>query len=574
LAFTFNIESITFSDGSVVELEPTTTLVIIGPNSSGKSTLLQEIALRTADYAYQGVPPVSRVAQSAKCNLNSSVGDYIDWLSGMQPSKDGQFHIVGSGAINHPKAQWTVVDLEARSFEELLKALPQYRLSLFQRLDTLSRLQACDITSSIPYQQSPNHYFHVLQRDEHLLEQVNSEVRLAFGKDLIINWGAGGQVWLHAGEPPPLGANRDRVSPEYLRDLEQVPKLHEEGDGIRSYVGILLAATSGVQPVLLIDEPESFLHPPQARRIAAVLSRLSGQRKRQTLVATHSSAVLLGALDGSANVLVCRLERDGSVNHPHILRKDQLAELWTSPLLRSASALDGVFHEGVVICEADSDCQFYAALTKQIEERDGRSRDLYFVHGSGKGSIPVLARTYTQLAVRTAVIADLDLLRDRNEFRNTYESLGGNFALIATLYNTVTTGLQAQGPMLGISDVVKRARLVLDEIETEGAVAVTTSKKERIQELLDGGSDWSEAKRHGVRRLKGGAYKDAGSLLEKCRNIGLFLVPEGQMEGWWLAGPADKQKWIRKAMDEVHANPAEFDLARQFMSDVCKHLSR
>jgi hypothetical protein len=71
--------------------------------------------------------------------------------------------------------------------------------------------------------------------------------------------------------------DRDRVSESYLRDLAEVPLLHQSGDGIRSFAGTLVAATCGAHPLLLIDEPEAFLHPPQARRLSRAIARSTAE---------------------------------------------------------------------------------------------------------------------------------------------------------------------------------------------------------------------------------------------------------------------------------------------------------
>lgn len=64
---------------------------------------------------------------------------------------------------------------------------------------------------------------------------------------------------------------RDRLSYEYIQEIEKLPTLHSQGDGMRSYVGVLLHTSVGRESILLIDEPEAFLHPPQARQLGTML---------------------------------------------------------------------------------------------------------------------------------------------------------------------------------------------------------------------------------------------------------------------------------------------------------------
>ena len=73
--------------------------------------------------------------------------------------------------------------------------------------------------------------------------------------------------------------------------------------------GILLASECASFLVLLIDEPEAFLHPPQARRLAAALARTAKSLGRQVILATHSTDIIQGALSCAGK------EFTGSTSH-------------------------------------------------------------------------------------------------------------------------------------------------------------------------------------------------------------------------------------------------------------------
>jgi AAA15 family ATPase/GTPase len=68
---------------------------------------------------------------------------------------------------------------------------------------------------------------------------------------------------LHVGEP---SATPSIVpTQECVEDLQRMPPLQAQGDRMRSFIGLMLVVSAGQYQVLLIDEPEAFLHPPQAR---------------------------------------------------------------------------------------------------------------------------------------------------------------------------------------------------------------------------------------------------------------------------------------------------------------------
>lgn len=52
--------------------------------------------------------------------------------------------------------------------------------------------------------------------------------------------------------------------PRRLTILSKATPLREEGDGLRSFVSVLLSLMGRRKPVFLLDEPEAFLHPPYA----------------------------------------------------------------------------------------------------------------------------------------------------------------------------------------------------------------------------------------------------------------------------------------------------------------------
>jgi hypothetical protein len=150
------------------------------------------------------------------------------------------------------------------------------------------------------------------------------------------------------GGRPILKKGEDRVSLSCIERLEALPTLESQGDGMRSFAGVILATSVGRETVLLIDEPEAFLHPPQARLLGASLveDRPEG---RQIFVATHSGDVLRGVLDSnSCDIRVLRLTREGPFNRARLLHNDRIRELWGDPLLRHSNILDGLFHECVV----------------------------------------------------------------------------------------------------------------------------------------------------------------------------------------------------------------------------------
>ena len=563
--FRWGISSITFSGGQELALDFGSVLILIGPNNGGKSRALRDIeAFFSSPDSVRPVIPSVMVAREGTAEL------FLQWMEGHYPSRldpQNQRHFRTKGGDLTANG----VDKAWQRGEPLIAAhaFLVHRLGTEQRLTITNRVPSID-----PYRGQPEAYVHVLQANDDFRQKACEEVRNAFGVELIVNWGAGSQVGFHVGEEPEHGPDRDRVSEPYLRELNMLPPLDSEGDGIRSFVGGLLAALCGAHPVLMIDEPEAFLHPPQARRLSAALARTAKELGRQLIIVTHSADVIRGALEASQKVSVCRITRettlDGDVNHASLLESEQLATLWAKPLLRSSAAFDGLFHEGVVVCEADADCRFYEAILRRMETqgRIDRAADLYFVHGGGKGQLATLARAYRSLNTRTAIVADLDLLRDRDQIAAVLDALGADPSEMSGVFNGVHSALSARPPVTSRGDFFSGMRAILDQAQERNELS--GEDRRELQRLLEETADWSEAKRYGINKLRGGALRDAQKLLDEWGNIGLFLVPAGELECWWPEGPALKNEWFLAAIKKVIEDEKSLKEATDFMARVCR----
>lgn len=145
----------------------------------------------------------------------------------------------------------------------------------------------------------------------------------------------------------------DAITREYRDALSKVPALHDQGDGMRSMMGLLLAVASSKYPVVLIDEPEAFLHPPQARILGVELARLAERNGIQIIVATHDRNLVTGILDANegpsssqVDVSVVRLARKGKVATVFQVPADDLRTIWADPVLKHSNLLDGLFSTG------------------------------------------------------------------------------------------------------------------------------------------------------------------------------------------------------------------------------------
>src|SRR5262245_46264439 len=93
--FSWGLTSLTFSDGRTIELEPASTLMLIGPNSAGKS-----VALRNVLRIVQGESGSTAVVSSVQVFRTGDPDEADAWLAQHYPVVliNEQEHFVGHKA--------------------------------------------------------------------------------------------------------------------------------------------------------------------------------------------------------------------------------------------------------------------------------------------------------------------------------------------------------------------------------------------------------------------------------------------------------------------------------------------
>jgi AAA domain, putative AbiEii toxin, Type IV TA system len=555
------IKSVTFSDGTTLLLAKDDVVVVVGPNNSGKSASLRGIRDK-----FGSPQAASVVIKEISVEKEGSYDELIAWLELAtkridQPNSDHTYQAFGTSVhLSQAKAIWpqphSQIGQLARFFCHLLTAD--------------ERLLAANPPGNLAItRDAPQHPIHFLQRDDALEMKLSNQFQSAFGSELVVHRNAGNQVPIHVGERPTVKPGQDRVSYDYVLELEKLPTIHTQGDGMRSFAGVLLYTAVGRQTVLLIDEPEAFLHPPQARHLGQMMV-LDRKADRQLFIATHSGDVLRGILNSnSPNVRVVRLRRSGDVNIARELDNSQIAQLWNDPLLRYSSILDGLFHEKVVVCESDSDCRFYAAVMDAHFETKGevsRRPDIMFTHCGGKGRLPLVIKSLRELEVPLAVVADFDVLSDEHPLREIVEATGGQWSDFEQDWKVVKNAVDALKPELNSSEIAKEITTILASAQEP---MFPPAAKKKIQSILRRSSPWSKAKSVGIQYVPNGQPSQACErLLGALRARGVFVVPVGELEGFSKTASGHGPAWVNEVLKKNLGNDPELEAARNFVGTV------
>ena len=179
--------------------------------------------------------------------------------------------------------------------------------------------------------------------------EIRKTVKTTFGKEIALDFSVLQKIEFRVSDdfsslpPDPR---------EALPVLSAAEKLDDQGDGIRSLVGVVTAVLAVKRPLFLIDEPEAFLHPPQAFRIGSFLAEKAND-SRHMIIATHSTDVLRGMLARRhAGISIIRFDRTGDTNSFRILAPNRLQDLVTDPILSSARVFDGPVLQGMCGCRS------------------------------------------------------------------------------------------------------------------------------------------------------------------------------------------------------------------------------
>jgi energy-coupling factor transporter ATP-binding protein EcfA2 len=556
------ISEIEFNDGTKITLGADEIVVLVGPNNSGKSATLKEsLSLLKSKVNAKQTSKVLRDLIISKEGDETSFKSFLESVSTKNFLNNPEPHFQGFGFnIYAPYI--------GNSWDNYESGLGEVAALFVNMLGTEDRLKLVNPAPNIKLTtEAISHPIHFLQKHDELEAKFSNYFRQAFGTDLIVHRNAGSEVPLYVGEKPVLSTGEDRVSENYLTELEKRDLLHEQGDGMRSFVGVLLMAFISHHSILFIDEPEAFLHPPQARLLGRMLAK-DLPEKRQLFLATHSEDFLKGLLDSNvSNLRVIRIQRIEAINKVSVLNSQDIGNIWRDSLLRYSNILNGLFHTKVVICESDSDCRFYSTILSSLYDNTNEiSPDILFIHCGGKHRIPVVVKSLMKLNVPIKVISDFDVLNDKNPLFSIYSELGGNWLDIEKDWKMVKNSIGTKGPELKTSELKKEIDEILESVEEQ---IFPKEKIKQINNSLKKASAWAHAKAIGKPFIPNGDATQAFDRLQvKLKSVGLLVLEVGELEGFVQSVGNHGPKWVVEVLTKDLKNDPELEGARQFVKQL------
>lgn len=555
---TVTLSEITFSDGKTYKLKPNDKIMLVGPNNAGKSLALREI--------YRIFSSRLEILTSIKDSL-LCVKEISYYKVGN--SKNLKVYLKESHNYNEGVYSFSSINSGFSVNESILNQFDGYNFSsitglFLLLLNTQNRLELSKPANSITDTQAKTHAAHYLFDDDNLLKEVSSIFKNVFKQGIAINYRGGSEIPIHIGDQPKHELNERDTSKTYVKKFRKLPLLHLQGDGIRSFAGIIFQSLVIKHDITLIDEPEAFLHPPQAKKLGAILSK---ELDNQIIAATHSSDILKGFLENAQdNIKIIRLQRDGDINQSHLCDSDILKDLWTNPVLKYSNALDAIFHEQAILCEGDADCRFYQAITDHMVLKDNLEiPDTHFIPCGGKSGFIKVAKALANLGVKVKIIADMDILSKEDEIKSTYEAVGGQWDDIAAEWRYIYHDVE-QKRKNKKSEQEKRNAVLRYVQNLDDSNKISNSEIERILKL---DNPWKTIKNIGEDNFRGDVSMKYKSLKSKLSNLGIFLVPVGELEQFYKDYAGKKGgDFVNSVLENASLSEPDLEKARNFVTDV------
>jgi energy-coupling factor transporter ATP-binding protein EcfA2 len=518
-----------------LEIEPTAITVFVGPNNSGKSKAIAEIAAQctaggrmTSDVIlenviFDGFSETEAEAIIAMMEVAPQPGSaavdqhiFIGTKAGQQQIFKPNFLL----GLQQPN------DYQRRAeFAQYYLGPRTLMLNGRNRMDLVNDQQGGDL------QQAPQLSFQKLFRDDALRNKFSRIVQKSLNRYAVLDPTSLGQLRLRLSTNLP-------DSPEVERGLGDASvKFHASAlhiaiasDGAKAFTGILAEILAGDPKVLLMDEPEAFLHPSLAFNLGRDIAQSLAAADKRMFVSTHSPQFLMGCIQSGVPINVVRLTYRNDVATARLLPSNEIVRLMRNPLLRSVGVISALFYESVVVTEADPDRAFYQEVNERLLS-DGRGiPNCIFLNAQNKQTIPFIVGPLRALGIPTAAIYDVDFVKDGG-------GVATRFMETAGIPDLARQGLTTTRAALAIALTNANTKY-----KTEGGVGVLTSADRPA----------------------------ADDYFDQLDAYGAFVVRGGELESWLkpLGATGHGPSWLIPMFEKMGEDPSLQGYLRPAQNDV------
>lgn len=553
------IKKIKFNDNTEIELSNDDIVVFVGANNVGKSRALKDIK--------------NDILESSSKKVIVDEIEYQDTnfeeINMMNYFKNN-FELGPNGYDIAVDVNYTY-NYNEHNFQNVKSGDKHFYKVLFSFLSTESRL---NMTAPISYSFIKDKLsfgiMRKLERDKKSITKLNDILFLCFGKKIDISEG----LWQGAVSKLYKFGTKDEIDKSVSADtrearclLEVLENLDDQGDGIRSAVAILASLITTTHSLYLIDEPETFLHPPQARILGRNIVDLS--QNKQCFISTHNIDLLRGMLEKDyARIKIIKINRTDNVNEFHVLDNDSIKVISNDKNLKYSNILNGLFYNTVVLCENESDCKFYSALLEKIDS-DCYQNTLFCAVG-GKDQFKIIIPLLNKLKIKFLVIADLDLINNRDKLKDLINSIEDNkYNQISSIHNDFLNLFES-----GADNQVKKQSVIKEEILSfiTDAPYMSDETASKIRQVLKNISHLKLLKNCGKSCLPAGeCVQKYNQIIYFLNESNIFVVECGEIERFITEIDGHGSLWVEEVFKKYPTlDEPEYSNAKEFIKKVFK----
>lgn len=528
-------------DGAAEEFLTSPVTVFVGPNNSGKSKILQEIDR----YCRSGLSSTSDLLLDdiGFESFSSETANNRILLHAIKPEPnetvqpDHSLFGFGTRRVQLPSSQFRRALINPNE-------MPNEFCTWFLQHNTLmlngqSRLSLANPQPAGNLQRPANTSLQVLFHDEEKRAEVRRIIHEAFGDYFVLDPTNVGHLHPRLSRRPPKSEIEEKgFHGEAVAFHKDANLLEWASDGVKAFSGIIVEIVAGDPLVLLIDEPEAFLHPSLSFKLGKEICVAGAESEKRIFVATHSANFVMGCIQSGVPVNIVRLTYQGHLGTARVLKSDDIVELMRDPLLRSARVITGLFYECVVVTESDSDRAFYQEINERLlASTSGRGiNNCLFLNAQNKQTVARIIKPLRNLGIPAAGIVDVDVLKEGGSvWTNLLDSIG-----IPSVERTSLAGVR--------SEIKQRFDSLKGDMKRDGGVT-----------LLDV-SD----------------REAANNLFDQLERYGLFVVRNGEIECWLseLNASGHGAKWLVNIFELMGEDPTSADYVGPQEEDVWSFISQ
>lgn len=516
-------------------VSPTAITVFVGPNNSGKSKLIAEIAAQCThgmpqdkDFILDSISFQGSTLAEAEQTVNAveSVPN-----PGAQKYPNHIFVGTGENQIQIPRDQLLQALQNPNQIHSRMQFAQNYLKYKTLILNGRNRIELVNDQAGGDLQRPAQTSFQKLFRDDSLRGRYSDIVRRSFHSHAVIDPTMLGQLRLRLSLDAPPSSDIERgLSSASVAFHAAAQHIALASDGAKAFTGILAEILVGDPKVLLMDEPEAFLHPALAFNLGREIARSLAAADKRMFVSTHSPQFLMGCIQSGVPINVVRLTYRNGAATARLLPNGEIVRLMRNPLLRSTGVISALFYESVVVTEADPDRAFYQEINERLLIQGRGIPNCVFLNAQNKQTIPTIIRPLRSLGIPSAAIYDIDFVKD-----------GGGVA--ARFMETAGVPEMARSGL-----ATTRAALAMALIKADPNYKTTG----------------------GIQRLSDADQAAANDYFDQLDAYGAFVVRRGELESWlkpigitghgpsWLISMFEKmgedqesQTYIKPAHDDV-----------------------